>query len=282
MKRLLPLIFLPLASPTNAEEIRWTASGTVTTVSAGFGAFASVGNPVLVKFSYQTGASLDTSSFLTNGEWSYAKTEFYGNIGLTMEVTIGSSTWKGQIPTCAMGGTLALLTDAWDGPNPADTADVFTALASSADSGTFSPFPYTGSNTARGIQVVLRDNTPPAEFIPIATLPDETSNVGSITAGSGFVSAGVERVNFTLNPASVAVTKDAPPIPLKISHTLTGIELRWPSETGVTYRLEEGDSLTTAGWTAYDTYTGSGSEIVVSLNPFNNHPTRRFYRVVTE
>ncbi|MCX6872518.1 MAG: hypothetical protein NTW21_01740 [Verrucomicrobia bacterium] len=93
-------------------------------------------------------------------------------------------------------------------------------------------------------------------------------------------------------PASPGVCqvmfRDALPIPCrfkvqlrKCAGPMTGIALCWPTLAGTSYRLEESDAL--AAWEPLGTsYPGTGGEIVVVLDPFNDHPQRRFYRVVKE
>jgi hypothetical protein len=280
---LTPLLLVPMIFSAEAQEIQWTATGTVTAVSGtGFAGTASVSNPVSVKFSY----SLVSDYYPLNGFVGIRDNgEFYGNVGLTTEVTIGANTWKGFLaysppppPSPAPIGVTALLVDAWRSDL---TPDIFTVTASSGDPAVFSPFPYTGSSTARSIQIILRDNTAPSDFMALGVLPNASTPVSAITAGSGSISAGGDQISFSITPASVTVAAVLPPIPLKISRTPTGIELRWPSESGVNYRLEECDALT--GWQQIgSSYPGTGSEIVVPLTPFAAHPNRRFYHVVRE
>jgi hypothetical protein len=193
-----------------------------------------------------------------------------------MEVTIGSQVWRGRVPASPPGGTLALVTEAWDstGLSP----EKFTILAASEDAGVFEPFPYTGGTPERGIQVVLTDATQPYGLLTPFELPEADTPVSEITAGSGYVAAGADRIEFTILPASVQVVGIEPPFALKLTTTPTGIELRWPSVVGTTYRLEEGDTL--ADWEPYNTYPGTGGEIVVTMEPFADHPRQRFYRVV--
>ena len=262
-----------LSVPAFAAEIRWSATGSVSNVTTGFA--ASVGDPVSVKFSYDSGATAAVRSQFAFGASSYALTEFCNAISLSMEITIGQRIWSGKVPTSPPSGTLALLTDAWSGNG---SPDKFTVLASSADAGVFAPFPYTGSNQDRSIQIILADATVPTGFLAPMVLPKADTQVSEITAASGFISAGEDRIDFTLLPASVKVASDEPAFALTLNRTVTGIELRWPTVNGMSYRLEEGDTL--ADWQTYATYVGTGEEIVIDLNPYIEHPLRRFYRVM--
>ncbi|MCW1883788.1 hypothetical protein OKA04_03550 [Luteolibacter flavescens] len=272
---LLPLLLSPLILSAHAQQVEWTASGSVTSVS-GSGFAAAVTAPVSVKFSYSLVSTYQPLTGIIN---IADKGEFFGDIGLNMEVSIAGDTWKGTVPNSPAHGTYALLVDAL---MPSAAPDIFTVTASSADTGVFSPFPYTGSSSARSIQVVLRDDTVPSHLLALGVLPDATTQVSAITSGSGSVSAGSDRISFSIDPASVTVSSIEPKIPLTITRTLSGIELRWPSETGTTYKLQENAGLSLAGWTLVDDYPGTGEEIVVPLTPFALNPERRFYRVITE
>lgn len=261
-----------LSLPALATNIQWSAAGTVSTVSGGFA--VAVGDPVTVRFSYDSAPTLKTISefmFPTG-----AVCEFCDAIALVMEVSIGTQVWSGRVPTSPPDGTLALTTEAWNSSGL--SSEKFTILASSADAGSFAPFPYTGTIPDRSIQVVLTDATPPYGFLTPKVLPKTDTAVSEITAGSGFVAAGTDRINFSLSPASVTVIGVEPAFALKVTQTTTGFELRWPSVIGKSYRLEEGDTL--ADWQPYNTYPGTGAEIVVALEPFTAHPQRHFYRVV--
>lgn len=229
MKKQLPLILILLTLNSHAEEITWTATGTVSSVS-GSGFTAGIGSQVSVKASYQTGLAVSTIQYIPIGGSIFKKTEFTGNIGLKIEVTIGTSTWSGEVPSSPAGGTTPLLTDAWDGNGP---SDIFTITASSLDSGTFSPFPYTGSATARSIAITLADNTTPGQFIQAGELPMDWSEPLQLTQATGVIQAGTDRINFTLAPNSVKVSSDAPRIPLTSNRTPNGLELRWTGVGGV-------------------------------------------------
>jgi hypothetical protein len=263
-----------LVLPAIATDIRWTAAGTVTSVGSGFA--AGVGDPVSVKFSYDSGATPRGIRFLQFSSATFAEAEFCNAISLIMEVTIGTQVWSGRVSASPPSGTLALVTEAWEGGDI--SAEKFTVLASSTDAGVFEPFPYTGSTPERSIQVMLTDATSPYAFLTPLVLPGADTPVGEITAGSGYVAAGADRIDFTIHPASVTVVGIEPAFALKLTTTPTGIELRWPSVVGTNYRLEEGDTL--ADWEPYSTYPGTGAEIVVPMEPFTDHPRQRFYRVV--
>jgi hypothetical protein len=270
-----PFLFAALSFPALAAEIRWAAQGTVTSGAAGFSAAA--GDPVSVKFSYDTGVTRNIRSYLPIGESLFSRTEFYGAVALKTEVTIGVSKWTGTLADSPIEGVFALYSEAWDG---AGTPDTFTVLVSSLDPAVFDLFPYTGAGTGREIKFVFQDTTAPTGFLAATFLPTDNNPASQITVASGSVTAGNDRIQFTIDPATVTIESDEPKFPLSIQRTLTGIELRWPTVEGTTYRLEESD--TPDNWQPYGSYPGSGADIVVTLNPFGDHPRRRFYRVVTE
>lgn len=276
MKRTIALLVMALTAPeraVHAREIIWTASGSVTSAASSYG--VTVGSDVSIRVSYQSAVLVNGLSALVF-PWgaTYMKTEFYGNIGLLTEVRVGSKVWQGWVATRPDKGSNVLLTESYDGGG---ASDVFTIVASSAKGGVFDLFPYSGGGTARLIQINLLDETSPAEFISGGLLPSETAVPSQITKGTGSVAAGTERINFTINPASVAVESAPARSSLTIHQTLGGITLGWPSEAGTTYRLEESDGL--GGWQTVGTYAGTGNDLVVPLNPFTAHPVRRFYRV---
>lgn len=268
------VLWAATAPGVRGREIVWTATGSVTSAAASYGVTA--GSPVRVRVSYQsevqakglTGLFFPPSTF-------YAKTRFHGNVGLLTEVRIGTKVWQGFVASLAENGGDMLLTEAWDGGGMSDT---FTMLATSSVAGTrFDLFPYTGGQSARSIQIVLADKTSPAAFITAGEIPTESALPAQITEAGGFVAAGTETINFTLAPASVTVTSSPVRTSLTIQRTLGGVSLGWPSTAGTIYHLEESDGL--GAWQPVGTHTGTGNDLVVPLNPFGDHPVRRFYRV---
>jgi hypothetical protein len=267
--RIQSLSWLATCLPLLGGDIRWSATGTVDTV-AGTGLSATAGDPVSIKFSYDRGATEHVVTWIPG---SYSKIHYYGPVNLTMEVEIGANSWSASLPHSPTG---ALYVEANSGFL---ITDLFRVTAAAADSATFSPFPHTGADGARSIQVTLRDTHEQSLFLIPRSYPDESASVASITDGSGSVKAGGDAIHFTIDPASVRVTTDEPKFPLAIKRTLAGIELRWPTEAGKYYTVQQGDSI--SSWEEYGIYPGSGADIVIVLNPFDEHPERRFYRVIS-
>ena len=282
MKRIIASLTVGLivasGQSSHAREIVWTASGTVTQDAASYDVTA--GSPVAIRVSYQSEVMVKgISAILFPPSATYVKARFYGNIGLLTEVQIGTKIWQGWVPSQPELGGDVLLTEAWDGSATA-TPDSFTILASSANGGVFNLFPYAGTQPARSIQIVLADETAPALFISGGVVPTESAVTSQITKATGVVAAGSEKINFTINPASVAVVATPVRTSLTILKTLGGISLGWPSTVGTSYRLEESDTL--GGWQPVGTFSGTGNDLIVPLNPLTAHPVRRFYRVAEE
>jgi uncharacterized repeat protein (TIGR02543 family) len=252
-----------LSMPIYAAEIRWSAEGTVNNATTGFA--ASVGDPVTVKFSYDSAATAVVRSQFSFGASSYALTEFCNAISLSVEVTIGQSVWSGKVPTSAPSGTLALLTDAWSGSG---SPDKFTVLASSSDAGVFAPFPYTGSSQDRSIQIVLTDATAPTGFLTPMVLPKADTLVSEITAASGFISAGEDRIDFTLLPASIGVVGDAPTVTVLASNhgVITDIITSFPTYSVATLTASANPGYQFFGWTGDATGTDNPLSVVMVTN----------------
>jgi hypothetical protein len=69
------------------------------------------------------------------------------------------------------------------------------------------------------------------------------------------------------------------PFKVTLEQTATGVRLRWPTEEGVFYLLNESDDCENWEFTG-NSFDGDGQERVVELpNAFAEHPTRRFYQV---
>lgn len=277
MKRPLCAIAFAVAaiSTGSALPIKWTATAAVTSASAKYAGVA-VGDPVAIEFSYDSGATFGPITGLTGPSSSYYLSEFYQAVGLKIKVTIGQQQWESQLPTAALGAR-ALLIDSWDGAN---APDAFTVTTTASMGATFSSFPYQGTFAARSLQIVLTDSVVPCNLIVGPNLPGGQTPLSEITAATGKISAGVDIINFAINLASITVSEEQPSFPLAIERTETGVRLKWQSELGLLYRLEESDDL--GQWTEIDTYPGTDAEIVVPLTPFAAHPARRYYRVVRE
>ncbi len=259
-----------------AHPIKWTATGTVTEVTAAGYPEVAASDPVEVAFSYDSDAHVNGLSALPfgNGIFNY-KAEFSDDLDLKMSVKIGGQTWEGMLPFSPRGGIHALHSLSWDGGGSPDTLTLKLDLT---DGATFPGFPYTGTNAPRNIELVLTDTLQPCAFLNQQSLPGGSTQVSQITAATGLVSAGTDRIRFALDLASIEVVEEEPKIPITLTKTITGIELKWFGEPGVFYQLFESDDM--SEWEDMTIHEGLDSDIVVPLEPFELHPKRRFYKVI--
>lgn len=264
-----------------AKEIRWSATGTVTTTTgSGFPATAT-GTPVTVKFAYQSGATAHETSYLElpAGVPRYSSTYYYGPIGFSMEITIGANTWTADLPTLATSTPEALYAEANTNFNV--TGDILRATASKGNAANFTSFPYTGTGTTRSMVITLKDTNTSNLFMIPREFPGESLRTSSLNDCSGSIKVGSqESINFTIDPASVKVTTDEPPLPLFISRTPEGIKLRWPSEIGKVYMIKQCENF--PDWDDAGVEVGTGTDIEVLIATPQQMGTRRFYRVISD
>lgn len=274
-----PILVAALVLPPSllAHPIKWTATGTVnflnsTTAYPG----VAVGDPVEVAFSYDSEAHVNGLSALQMAPGVYHfKAEFSDAVDLKMSVKIGAQTWEAALPFSARGGDYAMHSLSWDGGGSPDT---FTLVLSSSDSATFPTFPYAGANTPRRMDLVLHDKVSPCDLLDGQSLPGGATDVSQISETSGSISAGLDVIRFALNLPSIKVIEEEPKIPITIQRTLTGLELKWHGKPGVVYQLLESDDLT--DWEFVSDHEGLDEEISVTVEPFELHPERRFYKVI--
>jgi hypothetical protein len=274
-----PILVAVLALPSSllAHPIKWTATGTVNFLNntAAYPGVA-VGDPVEVAFSYDSEAYIHGLSALQMAPGvSHFKAEFADAVDLKMAVKIGAQTWEAVLPFSPRGGDSAMHSLSWDGGGSPDT---FTLTLSSSDSATFPAFPYAGVNTPRRMDVILNDTVAPCDLLDGQSLPRGTTDVSQISAATGSVSAGFDSIRFALNLASIKVVEEEPKIPITIQRTLTGLELKWYGEPGAVYQLLESGNLT--DWEYVSDHEGLDEEISVTVEPFELHPDRRFYKVI--
>lgn|GEM_PF-3853393 len=280
------ILFLSLVALACGDEVRWTAVGTVASVSgSGFSATgASPGAAVSVEMSYDSGATLDEQSFLIfpgagdGGGDAYAgRAHFYGAVGLRIAIRVGELVWEGRLPEVARNQlTPTIETVSWDLGGAPDTMSVDLREAEGAS---FPEFSFGGAPGERRLEIELTDSVTPCELLYIHVLPPTTTDTSQVTAASGAVRAGGESITFTLDPATVRVS--GPPVPASISARKSGVDLSWPSEDGKTYRIEDSGDFRV--WRKVgESELGSGEVMVVPLSPFGEHPERRFYRVFEE
>lgn len=273
MKSSALLVFLPLlAFPAAAIETRWTAAGTVTSVT-GTGLTATVGAPVNVKFSYDSGATLHAPVNLP-GLSNYT---YYGAVNLQMEVAIGESKWSVSLPATPPEAPAEVIYA--EGRNNA--TDILRVTGGTSNSASFPSFPYTGSATSRSVVVELRDNHAPSLLLKPQAFPNQnTCNPSTLSSATGEIKAGTDSIKFNINLTSVTV-ETGTQFKVTIERTATGVRLRWPTETGVFYTLNESEN--SKDWDLRSSYDGDGQERVVEIpDAFTEHPRRCFYRVESE
>jgi hypothetical protein len=274
-----PILLAVVALPSSllAHPIKWTATGAVTQVTAGVYDSVAVSDPVEVEFSYDSGSYINGLSRLDWGDGiiSY-KAEFSDDVKLDLRVKIGEQTWQAALPVSPRGeGVYSFQSLSWDGGGSPDT---LTLTVSSSDSGTFPAFPYTGANTARRMEIILTDTVKPCDFLHGQNLPGGATDISQITAATGSITAGLDAIRFGLDLASITVVEEEPKIPITIQRTLTGLELKWYGEPGAVYQLLESGDLT--DWEFVSDHEGLDEEISVTVEPFELHPERRFYKVI--
>lgn len=256
-----------------AAEIRWTAKGTVSSVSGAsfIGTGVVEGNTAEVTLTYDSNTPVEGRSFLPIGSYLAGRAWFTGNANLGITVKIGANVWTGEMPNIPKE-TNVMESVCWDlGGNE----DWFNVTLDAARGGTFPSFPQSGSETARSLMVEFRDELIPAELFDIHVLPNSVSNVCAMTSAKGSIKAGSSTIAFTIDPKSVHVTQ--PQVPVSISKTGTGIRLTWDSALGKVYRIEGSSNLRC--WSPEGIYTGTGESRQQDFTPFGTYPSR-FYRIV--
>ena len=272
--RVTPLIIgLCGAGLLPAAEVRWTARGTVSSISgAAFSGTGVVsGSAVEIVMVYDSKTDVEGRSYLPIGGAIAGRAWFSGAANLGITVKIGENTWSGEMPNIPAGVNV-MESVCWD---LAGNPDWFNVTLDAARGGTFPSFPHAGNETTRALKLEFRDDTSPAELFNVHVLPDSLTNVCAMTSAAGAVLAGTSTLAFTVNPSSVNVT--LPKVPVALNKTATGIELFWESETGKSYRIEGTSDLRC--WSDEGIRFGNGTLIQQNLTPFATYP-KRFYRIV--
>ena len=273
MKQLIVLFGLLGVVSGSAAEVRWTARGTVSSVSGTSfsGTGTTVGNEVVIEMVYDSNASVSPRSYLPIGASTSGQAWFYGNVNLGISIGIGANTWSGAMATIPTN-TNVMDSNCWDGGgNP----DIFKVTLDAARGGTFPSFPQNGVETTRALKLEFRDDTTPAQLFDVHVLPSSVTNVCEMTSAKGSVVVGSSTIAFTIDPASVRVT--LPQVPVTIAQTGGGIELGWQSESGKVYRIEGSSDLKC--WSNEGIAFGNGDKLQEALTPFGSY-SKRFYRIV--
>jgi hypothetical protein len=273
-----PLLAAAAVLPASlaAHPIKWTATGKVTSATAAAFPGVAVDDAVEVAFSYDSDPYVNGLSALMVAEGVYFfKAEYADSIDLKMSVKIGEQTWESALPVSARAGSYALYSESWDGGGSPDT---FMVLLSSSDSASFPSFPYGGATASRRMELTLKDAASPCDLLDGQSLPGGGTDVSQITEATGAISAGLDRIRFSLDLASIEVIEEEPKIPLAFERTLTGFELKWFGEPGAVYTLfKSGDMVE---WEHVSDHEGLDEDITVPVGPFGDLPERCFYKVI--
>lgn len=255
-----------------AAEIRWTARGTVSTISGAefSGTGVEVGNPAEFEMVYDSDTSMNPRSFISFGGPIAGVAWFHGAANLRITVRIGVHTWTGEMPDIPSDVSV-MESSCWDfGGNP----DVFKVTLDAARGGKFPGFPQSGVETALALNLEFRDTTTPAGLFDVHLLPGSLTNVCEMTSASGSIVAGASSIAMTIDPTSVGVS--LPQVPVSIAREEGGIQLSWKTQQGKLYRIEGSSDLRC--WSNEGVYAGNGEIYQQSLTPFEIHP-QRYYRI---
>lgn len=258
---------------TTGAEIRWTARGTVSSISgSGFsGTGVSADAPAEIEMVYDSNLLIDPRSHLfftptisTGNAW------FHGDANLKITIRISGQIWTGQLPFIPSGVNV-METSCWDGGgNP----DVFKVTLDAAHGGAFPDFPQAGSETSLALNVEFRDSISPAELFNIHVLPDSLTNVCAMTTATASIIAGTSNIALSIDPETVNVS--LPQVPATLTKTETGIQLSWNTELGKTYRIEGTSDMRC--WSYEGVSSGTGGTVQELLMPFETYQ-QRYYRI---
>jgi len=270
----IPLITLCLGVVNlSASEIRWTAHGTVSSLSGA--AFSSTdvtaGNDVEIVMAYDSATEVAGRSLLFYPGGAVAgRAWFYGSVNLSITVKIGENTWTGQVPTLTNSMNV-MESVCYDFGGPYDW---FKVTLDSARGGTFPSYPHTGNESVRALTLEFRADSSPPNLFDVHVLPDSITNLCDMTSATGSIEAGSSLINFTINPSSVSITR--PQVQASVSKISDGVQLSWETELGKSYRIEGSSNLRC--WSDDGVFPGTGGTLQQNLTPFTLH-TRRFYRI---
>ena len=256
-----------------ASEIRWTARGTVSSLSGGALSAMGVtaGNEVEITMTYDSATQVRSRSLLFYPEGVVAgRAWFHGSANLSVTVKIGENIWTGEMPNVS-SETNVMESVCYD---LGGSSDWFKVSLDAARGGTFPGFPHTGNESVRALSLEFRDDSWPSELFDVHTLPDSVTNLCEMTSAIGSIQAGNSAISFMIDPSSVHITR--PRVPVSISQISNGIRLAWETELGKSYRIEGSANLRC--WSDEGVHTGTGETRQQDLTPFALQP-KRFYRI---
>ena len=273
-----------IVSAVIAEEIPWSGTGVVTSVSgSGFsGLGVRADDPVGIRFSYDPWATPDVPTYIPI--LGYRETVYGGSVALLVTVEIGGLTWTGSLGEAPEGVYPLKLIDY----SKVAAEDRFSVLLSSVDGGIFSSFPAGGEvGTLRELSLKFVDAVAPPgflvspEFLSPTALPTEETNTCEITNAIGIIKAGSETIGFSIDPFSLVIgppPSTGAPVPVVIVRAGTTMELRWETRAGKRYELQRSCHL--RSWMMVSVHDGTGTSLAIPQPPSGEGLERQFYRVV--
>ncbi|MDB4577580.1 hypothetical protein N9090_00210 [bacterium] len=269
------LIFISSFGVLHADRVEWVGEGQVTSASGVFGAEGIAENDeVSMKFSYEDDAGFSTPAsnpFQTDRD-------FYENVDLEIEVTVGGQTWAGSLASGIDGVEYTIFV------RTGQVAERFDPLIREVEMAEFSSFPLdveAGDNT---IGMKFRGNV--AVFLQ-SGIEVDSINSREITSATGSITTGgaANKLAFALDLDSIQVRTpsdgpgDAVPFVLNVSADETTVILNWQTVLNVSDQLQEGSSLDEADWTTIETVSGTGDSVTRSRVRVEG---TRFYRLIRE
>jgi hypothetical protein len=130
-----------LLPPARANEVVWTATGTVTSsIGAGFTPLATVGQPVEIELHYDDDAPAEP---LAIGVFPglFIRQEYRQDVNIDLRVTIGGSMWRGTLGTGSEASGTPYTIEVEDFEVGPGTTDLFKVRTDASDGASFSSFP---------------------------------------------------------------------------------------------------------------------------------------------
>ncbi|MDA7888038.1 hypothetical protein N9A86_01470 [Akkermansiaceae bacterium] len=204
-RQLLP-IFMATASLANAATVAWTANGTVSSATGVYSADGIVADtPVGIEMKYDDQAGHTITKELPF--FSVEEIDYWNSIDLSISITIGDQTWKGNVHTAPDDNGFRTLFLKLDGKEGA--SESITATIQDDDGGSFEFFPLEVEAENSLIQLLFSstDNN----FLS-NSVAENSLDENLITSATGFLQSGSSnKITFDLDPASIAIENEVLP-----------------------------------------------------------------------
>lgn len=198
---------LALGPEGRANEVVWTAAGTVTNVAgASFAGLALVSAPVAIELRYDEDAPREAMA-ISEIPGLLAHYEYRVNVDLMIRITIGAQTWEGSVATGTAGIPYTLeVQDFKIGPG---TNDFFKARAAAEDGATFASFPGAPGGPRNLIELEFRSATATGaaepDYLAAADLKCAGQAITRIATAKGAILDQLGNgIEFSIEPASIA------------------------------------------------------------------------------